>query len=223
MTPRQWLRQLLEALLIDIRVVWFSLLVPLAVIYAVHFLQHSESCQEVLVTAASLLQILGIAQVAWGLHELRVDLGEPTLHDVFFQWVGKLKSLLPFGKRNVRVITGSGSISLGGAAAFARGVAVNPNSIESRVAALESQVKWLRQDLQTQTGDLSRRIDSFSAETRAALTKRQEETVAVRKLLDRVLIGGLDLEVAGLAWILIGQVLTTWPARIASMVPGFLC
>jgi len=121
------------------------------------------------------------------------------------------------------VITGTGGLSLGGSAAFARGVVVNPASIESRVDALEKQVKWLQEDVQKQTGEINRRIDSFSAETRTALAKREAETVELRKLLDRVLMGGFDLEVAGLAWILIGQVLATWPGGFASLIRGFLC
>jgi len=121
------------------------------------------------------------------------------------------------------VITGTGRLSFGGSAAFARGVVVNPASIESRVDAVEKQLKWLQEDVQKQTGEINRRIDSFSAEARAALAKREAETVELRKLLDRVLMGGFDLEVAGLAWILIGQILTTWPRGFASLIGGFLC
>lgn len=223
MSARNWFRTLLEALVIDIRVIWMSLLVPAGVILLVHIVTPPWQCETVLVTAASVLQILGIGQVAWGIHQLRVDLGQPTLRTVFAAWAGKLKSLLPFAKPTHRAITGVGAISIGSSQAFGRAVVINPESIESRVTALESQVKSLQEDLQKQTGEINRRIESLSAETRTALVKRQEETREVRSLLDRVLVGGLDLEVAGLAWILIGQVLTTWPAVIAGWIPGILC
>jgi len=223
MSARQWFQTLLEALVIDVRVIWMSFLVPVGIILIVHTVKPSWQCENVLLTSASVLQILGIGQVAWGIHQLRVDLGQPTLRVVFAVWLSKLKSLFPFAKPKIRTITGVGAISIGSSAVFGRGVVINAESMESRVAALESQVKSLQEDLQKQTGEINRRLESFSVEARTALAKRQEETREVRSLLDRVLVGGLDLEVAGLAWILIGQVLSTWPAPLAGLISGILC
>jgi len=216
MTTKRWFRTLYEVLIRDVRVLWLSLLIPVLVIYLTCTLQPATPATETLLRAASILQILGILQVAWGLHGLRVELGQPALWVLFRSWFAKLGSLAQFGKRRVIAFTGTGRLTFGGSAVLSFGAVVNP-TIESRVSALESQVKSLQQDLEAKTGQINKQLESLSAETRVEHAKRRKETSQLRELVDRALIGGLDLEAAGLAWILIGQLLSTWPKEMVAV------
>ena len=88
-------------------------------------------------------------------------------------------------------------------------------SLESRVKALEHEVRWLREDLTRDISEVNGRVGKLSTELREENTKRQTETRELKELLERVHIGGLDLEVAGLAWILFGEIVGTRSVQLA--------
>ena len=137
MTARQRPQTLYEVLIVDLRILWFSVLLPLLVIWGAAVVPSQTPLSQRLVSAASLLQIAGILQVAWGLHQLRVQLGQPSLWSLFTGWLRKARSVVWPAKSRVVMVDGTGSVSCGGSAQ-ARGLVVNPSSIESRVAALET-------------------------------------------------------------------------------------
>ena len=218
MTWRQWCRLLYEVAIFDLRVLWISGLVPILIVSIAGALQWPGNLSQRLAWGGGLLQILGIVQVAWGLHGVRVDLGQPSFRTLSRQWMVKLGGLLGRRRSVTVVVSGVGSVAAAGSAS-ARGLVVDRSSLESRVAALESQVAWLEGDLRSGMTEVHRRLESVSSDLHVTSAKLGAEAADIRKLIDRLFIGGLDLEAAGLAWILCGQVLSTWPDVVASFVP----
>jgi hypothetical protein len=216
MTLRSWFRTLLDVIVVEPRVLWFALVVPVIVIGVATAVGPASGLSRRLTSGASVLQILGIFQVAYGLHGLRVELGQPTLRTLFKRWAAKVRSL--FGVRGFPALHASATGSATASATLsARGVGVDPTSMESRVAALEKRVAWLEGDLSDQIGEVNRRVDDLSSDLQSERVSRSAETTHLRQLLTRLFVGGLDLEAAGLAWILFGQVLATWPDWFASL------
>ena len=88
-----------------------------------------------------------------------MELGQPTLRTLSTQWLTKLRSL--FGRRQSKTfsIIGSGGIAFGGVGLSARGFSVDRSSIESRVAALESSLQSLREDVGRDVTDIRSRVD----------------------------------------------------------------
>jgi hypothetical protein len=218
MTTSVWFRTFYQVAVVGPRIIWLSMLVPILVVVTTVAMQPQTTLTQQLMWAAGILQGLGVLQVAWGIHELRVELGQPTLKSLFGRWFSKALSLVGYRKSVVVNITGAGGAVAAAGSASARGLVVDPASIESRIKALETQMGWLQADLQSKTAEIHRRIDGVSTEARQENRTLRAESRELRQLLDRVFIGGLDLEVTGLTWILIGQALGTWPdvfARIA--------
>ena len=88
------------------------------------------------------------------------------------------------------------------------------------VAIFDLRVLWISEgDLRSGMTEVHRRLESVSSDLHVTSAKLGAEAADIRKLIDRLFIGGLDLEAAGLAWILCGQVLSTWPDVVASFVP----
>lgn len=74
----------------------------------------------------------------------------------------------------------------------------------------------LEGDLQKKLGGVNNRVDRASSDLETERHQRTAETANLHQLVTKLFIGGLDLEVAGLAWIVAGLVLSTWPEAIAS-------
>jgi hypothetical protein len=216
MNLRQRLRLLLEALVLDVPALWWAAGVPLVVFYAIAFLPLLRPMSERLVLTASLLQIFGLAQVALGLHSLRLELGRPPLLRVLHASLIKIRSAFSRSKGQSMVIA-VGAASLGALSATGRVSVVDPNSLESRVKALEEQMRYLEKDLQTRVDEIQRRVDGVEREARDATSKLRTSINDQRQLLENVHIGGLSLEAAGLFWLLVGQVIATWPDEIAPL------
>jgi hypothetical protein len=97
------------------------------------------------------------------------------------------------------------------------GVSVADSSVASRVAALEARVNSLERDLPTKIGEVNRRIDSVSSELESEGRARGAESTDLRELVTNLHLGGLTLEVAGLVWILVGQLIVRRPHAFASL------
>ena len=217
MTISVWFRALYQVAVVGPRIIWLSVLVPIFVVATTVAVQPQTTLSQGLVWAASILQGLGVLQVAWGIHELRVDLGQPTLKSLLWRWCSQAISLVGYRRSAVVNVTGVGGAVAAAGRVSARGLVVDPASIDSRIKALETQIGWLQADLQAKTAEIHRRIDGVSTEARQENRTLRAESRELRQLLDRLFVGGLDLEVAGLGWILIGQALGTWPDVFAQI------
>jgi hypothetical protein len=215
MTFRSWFRTLGEVVFVDPRVLWLALVVPGVVLCVASAIGPSAQLPTRLTWAASVLQILGILQVAWGLHQLRIELGQPKVRTLAQRWAAKVVRLFGLGRPPTRIEAAVGH-AVGVATLSAQGYAVDPSSLESRVAALEHQMKRLQTDLSEQMGRVNERIDHLSSTLTEQGRRHATDTAAIRSLMTQLFIGGLDLEVAGLVWILVGQVVATWPEWVSS-------
>lgn len=162
------------------------------------------------------LQLLGLLLIARGIRETRKIFGRPGLLERARGWWRRR----PLFNRP-RVVNISGVGGIGSAQAFGTasvGRAPNPNAtVDERLALLETDVAQIRQQLGETRHELKSEIGAVRTETAAnikALTTADEQT---KRLLESVSIGGIDLEIIGLVWLIVGVIAATAPDEILNM------
>lgn len=172
--------------------------------------------------AGMTLELLGIFTVAFGLKEKRVLFQRPSLLDRLRTW---FKSRPRFGTQNISAsITGVGGI--GSASAFGRAsvwLGTPPNaSVEIRLATLEANILRLREE----QSEIEKRVHEETRHRNEALKAEREErqtvTRELRTQLDTFGAGNLDIEAAGIFWLVVGVMLATASPEIAKGLKWFL-
>lgn len=166
------------------------------------------------------LQVIGISTVAWGLRARRRLFNLPSLWDNLRAYLGQCLRL--GAKPQTNSFSGTGGYSLSGRGRVSSWQGVPPDaSIEDRLAALEANVESLKtqqaetdKELQEETRKL---IEAADSERRM----RESAVIDIRRQLGTLGAGGLQLEWAGVFWLILGVVLATAPSEIAGWLKWF--
>jgi hypothetical protein len=166
------------------------------------------------------LQLLGILIVVVGLVTRRRLFNHPSLADDMRGWLARRPRL--GAKPRTTHFSGTGGFSFGGGGKVSSWIDVPPEaSTEDRLAALEANVKSLKteqaetaKELQEETRKL---IEAVESERRM----RESAVIDIRRQLGILGVGGLQLEWAGVFWLIFGVVLATLPNEIASCLKWF--
>lgn len=166
--------------------------------------------------AGVVLQALGLLTVAKGLHDARRLFGRPGYVARARTFVRGFPRFRPEPVHLHASGTGVG-VGTGALAVLKRGSSPDA-SIEERMTHLEQAVVRLQAQV---TQDRRRTADSVNA-----LAQRQEEErrlwnlgdAAIAHRLEVFSVGGLDLEVVGLLWLLAGVILGTIPSQAAAFL-----
>jgi hypothetical protein len=200
------------------RRVWEAVLaVPVAFLISWIFLPTWEPRLRI---AGLLLQLLGIGAVAYGLREIRLLFRLPSQRQIAVGWFKRFPRL----KEDAVVVVGSAATMAGAGAVTAYGtVSLPPTaSLEERIAALEQD----RQRTWALMGEIQGRMEQEARVRKSELeSERGERTVQdekTRKLLEEAAVGGLYLEITGIAWLLIGVICATASSEIANLIAKFV-
>jgi hypothetical protein len=165
--------------------------------------------------AGLLFQWLGIAVVAYGLHETRKLFHRPTMLSLACDWFRQFPPWL----EKKRLISGTATIQAGSSSMTGR-MKVSPAPgapLQDRVRILEEQVDRLQDltwNLDDRAREDSKRLDSAIESERK---NREAEDQQVRRLLEEVLAGGLRIEWMGVFWLFVGVMLGTVPTDIVRL------
>ena len=152
--------------------------------------------------AGTIFEFVGICVIVYGIDKTRRSFGKPfLLHEVWI-WLKELRFV--FVRRPT--ISASANLQAGAAvlASFVTVVTRKAHTIEQRIAQLETEAGQLRTDL----GTLDKRVAEQFQELRTALDKeaaaRQVEVLSINKRLEAEMIGHSHVELAGVAYLLLG-------------------
>ena len=202
----------------DARRGWGSIALVIAIVSAAVLV--AKTLDDGIRYAGMILQILGVVTVAIGLRDKRQTFDRPGLIQIFRAWIGRFPRYAP----KPHVISGQGIASgsvVGSAYGFGwHGVPENA-TLDERFATLEKNldtVKRLALDAQKQAQEESAKVASRLEEER-----RERETAdrAFSTKLENFGVGNLNLEAAGVFWLLIGIVLGTAPSEMAAIARWF--
>jgi len=164
------------------------------------------------------LELLGVLTVAFGLKEKRILFQRPGLVDHFRSWWG---SRPRFGARPVtHTISGAGGIGMSGAVGRAsvwRGTPPDA-SLEVRVATLEANTLRLREEQSELAKELNEETRNRNEAVNALRAAHDDTTKKLRTQLETFGAGNLNIEAAGLFWLVLGVILATASPEIASAV-----
>lgn len=163
------------------------------------------------------LEVGGIGTVAYGLFEMRQLFNRPSFRKSFKAWWERLKWV--FRPPPPTVLEPKGSVS--GTSMGSARVTIGWNDEWS----LEKKVEWLKERHDDLSSDLKKRISDLR-ETDRNLGKRiseerrerSDEASDIKKKLEGLAVGGLNLEAIGLVWILVGLISATLSVELANTI-----
>lgn len=171
---------------------------------------HGEFANRVLGVA---LQLLGLITTGFGIRDTRRLFGRPTLLESVRRW---LRALPPFQPKSV-TLTASAALGLGasGEAYVSRGSGTG--SVEDRLAAIEENLKALREIVFAKAAALENKTRELKQEIQEETGQRTAEDRRIEMLMRSANTDGLWLAAVGLLWIAAGIVLATFPTELAAL------
>jgi hypothetical protein len=160
------------------------------------------------------LQLVGIATVAWNIRDTQERFGEPSTFG-FIQWLHQFPQLKPRP-----AILAAAAVTLGEATLSARADIwsnINPDDyIELRLEAVEKiliRVKEKLQEFEQETGrNLALQSEALEKEKQA----RADDDEKIRRRLSEFAVGGLHISAAGIVCLLVGLIMSTASVELAN-------
>jgi hypothetical protein len=143
--------------------------------------------------AGTILQLMGLATIAYGLREMRRLFKRPSL----FAWFRRLGAAFKAPKP---IVVQPSAAEVTTASDRARVVlSVGPGvPLEERVKVIEENLNRLRDDLDTKTEEIRRELSTVKDGVQRESQERQAAEQRTVRQIEEVAIGGLHLEIVGL-------------------------
>ena len=165
-----------------------------------------------------LLELMGLATVAFGIRETRSLFGRPSLPTIGRNWLARF----PKFRIDVRIHVASGAIAAGGASASAFGTSgPSPTAtLEERVAILEKNVNQAHVLIHEMQRKVDREAQLRQNELNAEKREREDGDSKNKQLVEEAAAGGHYLETTGAFWLAIGITLATASNEFAKLFSG---
>lgn len=213
--PFTFRRQALIAALVD---AWPAWLATFGILIAALFgwmLSHDGSTG--VLYAGTMLEMFGLATVAFGLSEVRRSFGRPSLSQKFLAWLRQVAGAFRPPKPVTLQANAGLMATVGGQARLT--VRAGPDSsLDRRVAILEENLDRLREEVDANESKIKKEVgavrDALSREQQA----RDNEFRKMGAQMEELAVGGLHLELVGLTWLVVGGLGTSIPDQIARLL-----
>lgn len=167
--------------------------------------------------AGTMLEIFGLATVAFGLSEVRRSFGRPSLAQKFLAWLRQIAGAFR-PPRPITLQANAGGMAMAGGEARLMVSAGPDSSLDRRVAILEENLDRLREEVDAKESKMKKELgavrDALSREQQA----RQNELHRMAAQTEELAVGGLHLELVGLTWLVFGGLGTSIPDQIARLL-----
>ena len=165
----------------------------------------------------TVLQILGVGTVAWGLSQTRALSDYPPIWTALIDWFKELPDALS-GPKTIKASL-SATVPVGFSAdARVRKSIPDDASLEERVAFLEEQYEALREKQRETKRQLEERAEDLEEQIEDEETVREKADERLRDTIEEVSIGGLHLEMVGLVWLVVGIMCASLPQELAAVL-----
>ena len=147
--------------------------------------------------------------MAVGIRKVRRDFGGKSIIAKATGWFADVLKI--FARPTPTIIgMGVGRVSVKGNA-VGIGVPSAPKSLEERLASLEQGVRDLNERLAVTDQRLSEEIKVAGSKVDEERTAREQAEEWIRNKLLAISLGGLDLQVMGVVWLVVGIAVSTVP------------
>jgi hypothetical protein len=164
---------------------------------------------------ALMLELFGLAIVATGLRELRKEFRRPSYRERLRGWI----SDFPAYKPESQILEGSAAVAGFAAASGKTNVGLPMGAtIEQRLEIIEGQLHRVSQSVTDLKSDTRSRIRAISDEMSAERRARSTEIRDLGRRLELVSVGGLDLELIGMLWLVLGLVLGNLSTELGGLI-----
>lgn len=176
-------------------------------------------------TTGGLLQVFGVLSVALGIWKLRRSFGlGPVSGEIlneFRDWIlelGRRIARIFRCRGDVRVALTGANLQMTGSLSARLNIGRGSNlSVEERLKLLERGFDYVQELTHKLQDDLQNEVDSRAAAIAAERADREKHTAEVRSQVKELAVGGIQLQIVGILWLLFGVLLATWSQEIARL------
>ena len=165
--------------------------------------------------AGLVLQLLGVATVAVGLHKTRRLFCRPSLAKIAVGWFRRFPK---FGVET-RIVVGSVSLSASPTGFLAHGTVSPPPtaSLEERIASLGRGLSRANLLIDRTQGRIEEEARNHGSALKSERRERAVGDARIQTLLEEAAAGGLYLEATGVIWLVLGVTLATASNEIVNL------
>jgi len=124
-----------------------------------------------------------------------------NLYDIFRAYLKEF----PLIKRHVTIQAHSGAMTLTGGKVKLR-VTRNPKTLDEKIEYLQEQLNEVRREVETETTELHKKIDTRAEAIDARLNDTQETIKNIETKIEEVSIGGIKIQIFGLLLVVYGSI-----------------
>jgi hypothetical protein len=172
--------------------------------------------KEQILYSGTLLQFFGLSTVAIGISKLRRDFGKPSVFESINSWFQLVISA--FRKQSPVTCEIGPANAIGSSNVLAALYTSSEMSLEMRIEALEKALSDLREQYSKSVIDLKDNLSRVETLVHIESNNRQTGDANISKLLEGFAVGGIHLELVGLAWLLLGMFGTSIPKELADLL-----
>jgi hypothetical protein len=194
----------------EMKYLWLALAVNIG---ALALALRPHASEQVIRLTGLVLQLLGIATVAWGISETRALFGHQSLVGKWRRWIARF----PLLRQNTVLAVGTASVAASGGKARGYGtVGAGPNAaVEARVDALEQNVKSIHERISATQKEMDEEFQKAADTLKHEVQSRKDEDEEIRKKLEATGTGGVHISAIGASWLFVGVTLSTAAVEIA--------
>jgi hypothetical protein len=167
--------------------------------------------------AGTLFEFLGVLTVVMGINHTRVSFGRPSMLEWPRLWLSSARYIFikrPPISANVNITVPSMTVAI-----TAEAPRMGSNSIEERVAWLEKESETIRVDLNKARSEFATRSDNLRRELDAERAERERDSQAVNRRLEQGMVGDSHIEIAGVAFLVLGLLFANLAQDLADWLP----
>jgi hypothetical protein len=169
--------------------------------------------------AGSFFEFMGVFAVVISINKARLSFGKPSVLRAMLIWLGDVRFI--FFRRPTHVLSAAGIMA--GVSSTAPVLTVNrvPKSTEERIDQLEKKLTELEDNLRK----LDSKADQYKRELldkiEGEAAERRAGDAGVTKQLEEGMIGDSSLEIAGIAYLVLGLVMANLSTEVADTLKWF--
>lgn len=198
---------------LDPRAVWGSLGLPVAILFLAWLLPLTPEFRVRI--AGFLVTLAGVVLVVVEILDRQHLFNLTRFPERTLAWLKRFPRIF----LRVQPIVAHAQVAIGGIGAIGKAhvrVGAGPDaSLEQRMIVLEQNLERADKRITEVETELSAEIRRLQSEGEAERRAREEHDNALRKQVEQLSVGGLDFELMGVVWVIIGSAFSTFPAEIA--------
>ena len=145
---------------------------------------------------------------------MRCSFGRPPLGKTLVGWAGALANVFRHPKPITAEMAESFSFTLSLEGRLKAGTGPDATT-EVRLSALEKNLEAMQREMDEKFQSHQKRITEVQTNVNKESQERQAKDAEVSRLIEDIGVGGLRLEVVGLAWLFVGVIFTSIPGEVA--------